>query len=127
MNGQDKKMENLERSQETMDELHMLDRDLAALSQGIQLQPSKEFTSRVMKGISTPVPVQIYWFETPLRAAAAILLLATFIGLNAFSLKSITELSGNSIQPSEQEFVESEFSMEDLGWLSADYPQIVSE
>ena len=127
MKRQDKKMENLERSQETMDEFHMLDRDLVALSKGVQLQPSNEFTSRVMKGISTPAPVQLLWFETPMRAAAAILLLVTFIGLNAFSLRSITDLSSESIQLGEEGSIENEFTMEDFGWLSADYPQFVTE
>ena len=127
MKGQDKKMENLERSQKTMDELHILDRDLAALSQGIQLQTSDGFTSRVMKGISTPVPVQLLWLETPMRVAAAILLLVTFIGLNAVSLRSITDLSNESIQLGEEGSVENEFTMEDFGWLSADYPQFVTE
>lgn len=127
MKRQDKKMEDLKRSQETMDEFHMLDRDLTALSKGVQLQPSNEFTSRVMKGISTPAPVQLLWLETPMRAAAAILLLVTFIGLNAFSLRSITDLSSESIQLGEEGSIENEFTMEDFGWLSADYPQFVTE
>jgi hypothetical protein len=125
MKGQDKKTEDLEMSQETMDGLHMLDRDLEALSQGIQLQPSDEFTSRVLKGISTPV--QLLWLETPMRAVAAILLLVTFIGLNAVSLRSITDLSSESIQLEEEGSIENEFTMEDFGWLSADYPQFVTE
>jgi len=127
MKGQDIKKQNSDHMMKKPNELHKLDHDLKTLSQGVYLKPSDEFTNRVMQGISTPVLFQIYWLKTPFRAAVAILLLVTFIGLNAFSLKSISNYADTSTQSFEQEFTEIEFTMEDLGWLSTNYPQIVME
>lgn len=103
------------------------DHQLHALSTMSRIQPSSEFTSRVIDKVYGQNMKQAGWLETPLRVAAAVLFLVTLTGMNLYSVTTISASSDNAQQMITQVDVEDEDVLAEWVWITADYPQLLTE
>lgn len=104
-----------------------LDQQLHVLSTISRIEPSSVFTSRVIDKVYGQNLKQSGWLETPLRVAAAVLFLVTLTGMNLYSVRTISASSDNAQQMNTQVDMDDEDVLAEWVWITADYPQLLTE